>query len=960
MRSRLPGTLAIAVLLASFVQASDISGKRAAGTIPTVLSTWGYSSFSPGIGLSGILVARPHGHSEVFCAGEIGFDYWYALRYDPPTSSFVQTFVSERMPSRIVRIGSADVDGDGEDEFVVAMESGELRFYDPASKRQRGSFTIPSFIAAMALHDLDGDGKAEIILTCGTGLVVYSGDGSFLWSLNEVFGTDLAVGQMDDDPSLEIAATDGKVVDVATQTVQWTWPDGFGAHLRAADIDGDGRDEIVSADQWYFVWAFDVETQLPKWSITTSQDIGALEVADADCDGKLEVLVGQDQWGSILAFDPLTKALKWQIANPEHGITAIAVGDAAGDGRLEVLWGAGATSSGPDYLYAADPSTQAILWQNADLVGPFIGPEVGDVDGDGEPEIVFASSESNASYSSGRIIVLDGKTRRLRAISDPIADNGSLLGIRDLKLRNVDGDAALEIVIGTDFLYNGRIEIYKFDGATNTFTRIWKNPDGEEGAPFASVEVADVDLDGQLDIVGGGSRAHTGALGVFITVFNYPAGDVKWQTFQLGPYWGEVRDVAVLTAGGGNPDVVGVVPGDALYAFDGPTGDPLQIDPDSFTSLRADPYAPGRSILLGTDRGDVIRYGRGASKYISSATYTLGVGAVDGVTTLSGGGALVGAEGVLRFYTSLDGTASWQSAEYGAPFGRVVARGAGVNQRFFSGGLYGLHEIAPGLDLVSVSPSSGPAAGGTALTVTGTAFQPSASLFVGDAVASDANVGGPTGIQATTPALPAGSLLPVTVINPDASIESLEEAFVVDFSDVAAAHPFHDAVETIFRRHVTAGCGSGNFCAPSPVTRAQMAVFLVRAADGASFQPPQARGHLFSDVSCGDFGANEIEWIATQGITAGCGGGAYCVSAPVTRAQMAVFLLKTLEGSAYAPPPAHGIFADVPASDPFAPWIEDLSARGITAGCGGGNFCPGDATTRGQMAVFLTRTFFTP
>src|SRR4029453_10823129 len=125
-----------------------------------------------------------------------------------------------------------------------------------------------------------------------------------------------------------------------------------------------------------------------------------------------------------------TKALKWQIANPEHGVTAIAVGDATGDGRLEVLWGAGATSSGPDYLYAADPSTQAILWQNADLVGPFIGPEVGDVDGDGEPEILFAASQSNAAYASGRILVLDGRTRGLRALSDRIADHGSALCVR--------------------------------------------------------------------------------------------------------------------------------------------------------------------------------------------------------------------------------------------------------------------------------------------------------------------------------------------------------------------------------------------------------------------------------------------------------------------------------------------------------------------------------------------------
>jgi hypothetical protein len=51
------------------------------------------------------------------------------------------------------------------------------------------------------------------------------------------------------------------------------------------------------------------------------------------------------------------------------------------------------------------------------------------------------------------------------------------------------------------------------------------------------------------------------------------------------------------------------------------------------------------------------------------------------------------------------------------------------------------------------------------------------------------------------------------------------------------------------------------------------------------------------------------------------------------------------------------MFSDVPCTSPFAPWINDLASRGITAGCGGGNFCPNSPNTRGQMAVFLVTTF---
>ena len=57
-------------------------------------------------------------------------------------------------------------------------------------------------------------------------------------------------------------------------------------------------------------------------------------------------------------------------------------------------------------------------------------------------------------------------------------------------------------------------------------------------------------------------------------------------------------------------------------------------------------------------------------------------------------------------------------------------------------------------------------------------------------------------------------------------------------------------------------------------------------------------------------------------------------------------------GPCAAPP-----FNDVPAASPFCPWIQELAHRGITGGCGGGNFCPTAPNTRGQMAVFLTKTF---
>ncbi len=144
------------------------------------------------------------------------------------------------------------------------------------------------------------------------------------------------------------------------------------------------------------------------------------------------------------------------------------------------------------------------------------------------------------------------------------------------------------------------------------------------------------------------------------------------------------------------------------------------------------------------------------------------------------------------------------------------------------------------------------------------------------------------------------------------------------------------------------------FCPNAFVRRDQMAVFLLKTEHGAEHVPPGCAG-TFGDVACPGLFADWIEELAAEGITGGCGGGDYCPLSPVTRGQMAVFLLKTEHGAAHTPPPCIGVFPDVPCGSPFAAWIEELAAEGITGGCGGGDYCPSSPVTRAQMAVFLLK-----
>ena len=182
------------------------------------------------------------------------------------------------------------------------------------------------------------------------------------------------------------------------------------------------------------------------------------------------------------------------------------------------------------------------------------------------------------------------------------------------------------------------------------------------------------------------------------------------------------------------------------------------------------------------------------------------------------------------------------------------------------------------------------------------------------------------------------------------------------FLDVPPGAFARAEIGAVFNAGVTAGCGLHVYCPTSAVTRAQMAVFLLKASLGSSYTPPPATGGVFADVGASDFAAAWIEDLYARGVTGGCATNPlrYCPDSSVTRAQMAVFLLKAEHGSSYTPPACTGEFGDVACPSLFADWIEQLAAEGVTAGCGGGNYCPESPVNRAQMAVFLTKTFNLP
>lgn len=181
----------------------------------------------------------------------------------------------------------------------------------------------------------------------------------------------------------------------------------------------------------------------------------------------------------------------------------------------------------------------------------------------------------------------------------------------------------------------------------------------------------------------------------------------------------------------------------------------------------------------------------------------------------------------------------------------------------------------------------------------------------------------------------------------------------ITFVDVPMSNVFYTDIGKISAKGITVGCDSQNYCPAQSVTRAEMAVFIVRSL--GIFDPPTPASQRFTDVPPSNFAYAFIEELARRGITVGCGGSNYCPNDPVTREQMAAFIIRAL-GEFNPPPPASQRFNDVPATNQFYAFIDRLAALNITMGCQTSPplYCPTSPVPREQMAAFLNRAFGCP
>src|SRR5205085_6015820 len=374
------------------------------------------------------------------------------------------------------------------------------------------------------------------------------------WTALGKGGTKVALGDLEGDgiPEIVINGGTGHVLDAQSQYEKWGYVGGFGRSMAVGDVDQDGRAEVVfltsgASDTITIIEGdtFAVST------ISATQSSDRIAIADANADGVPEIIVGYYYSGGIRGIRRSNSQVLYTIANSDYGLTAISAGDVDGDGVPEILWATGST------LSTGSAATQAVKWRSANIGGDF-GGVIADLDGDGKLEVIV---KCGTSYSAGALQIFDLQTRALK-MTIP-ANGNSSRSFRKLAVGQMDADAALEIVaLGA----NGSDPyLYVFDGLTGAldyqspYTPYYSVP----GFMTTALYVGNLDGDATTEIV-------VGTTDNKIEVLNGASSFIQWSSAALD---GSIVDMAVadIDHDGTLELVVGTNGG--FYIFNATTGE---------------------------------------------------------------------------------------------------------------------------------------------------------------------------------------------------------------------------------------------------------------------------------------------------------------------------------------------------------------------------------------------------
>ena len=168
------------------------------------------------------------------------------------------------------------------------------------------------------------------------------------------------------------------------------------------------------------------------------------------------------------------------------------------------------------------------------------------------------------------------------------------------------------------------------------------------------------------------------------------------------------------------------------------------------------------------------------------------------------------------------------------------------------------------------------------------------------------------------------------------------------FTDVPEGSYYHDPVLWAVANGITSGSSATTFNPSGNCSRAQVVMFLWRAAGSPE---PTSSKNPFTDVKEGDYFYKAVLWAVENKITSGATATTFNPSGNCSRAQVVMFLWRAQNSA--KPTGNHNPFADVKESDYFFEAVLWAVENKITSGVDDTHFGPSVICNRAQVVTFL-------